>query len=193
MALRDYSELRLLKASGIDVEAFPQTEVAVSTAAPSAEEPSPSLDRQLLAAAQALPDPLPLLALRCRVSHPLEAWLQGMHRQYGQHYGLDLLAMASYGLDDDGRLSLRRPDGSEVPFVYEAIAALPSGLISPFGAEVIRTYDPQKCGLPHWARLKIQAHNGLKAYLKEQGRTRDESGWRPLAVARAGMEVEVDP
>ena len=34
---------------------------------------------------------------------------------------------------------------------------------------MLRTYDPRKCGLPHWARLKLQCHNELKAYFREHG------------------------
>jgi hypothetical protein len=46
---------------------------------------------------------------------------------------------------------------------------MPTGLISPFSAEVLRSYDPALCGLPHWARLKIQAHNELKGYFRQHG------------------------
>lgn len=112
---------------------------------------------------------MPLLALRCRVSHPMEAWLRALHTRYQDSYGLDLLAMASYVLDDTGSLSIRTGTQTSAPFTYAEIASLPKGLISPFSAEVIRTYDPDKCGLPHWARLKLQCHNDLKAYFREHG------------------------
>ena len=102
--------------------------------------------------------PAAFLCLRCRISHPLEAKLRGFQRQYGEHYGLDLIDLASYALDDDGR-----------PLIYADIALNETVLVSPFTAEVLRTYKPEFCGLPHWARLKLQAHNGLKAYFREHG------------------------
>jgi hypothetical protein len=77
--------------------------------------------------------------------------------------------MASYALDDDGALTICTGPDQRVPFTYAEIASRPPGLISPFTAEVIRTYDPARCGLPHWARIKIQAHNGLKAYFRQHG------------------------
>ncbi|MEB3331810.1 MAG: hypothetical protein VKI83_04905 [Synechococcaceae cyanobacterium] len=103
------------------------------------------------------------------MSHPLEAWLRATHARFEQKYGLDLLAMASYALDDDGSLTIRTGGNTEAPFVYAEIASMPKGLISPFTAEVLRTYDPDLCGLPHWARTKIRAHNELKSYLREHG------------------------
>jgi hypothetical protein len=133
------------------------------------DDPSPQQDRQLLRYSLVGNDPAPLLCLRCRVSHPLEAWLRATHRAHHQRHGLELLAMASYALDDDGRLRIRSGPDHDAPFTYAEIASLPPGLISPFSADVLRTYDPARCGLPHWARLKIQAHNGLKAYFRENG------------------------
>lgn len=169
MAIREYNELRQLQSRGIGGMTCPPAQEAVAAIDPDAQEASPALDRQLLDAAQAQADPRPLLALRCRLSHPLEAWLRGTHARFQQEHGLDLRAMASYGLDDDGRQIFKRPSGESVPLVYAELASLPAGLISPFGLEVLRSYDPSRCGLPHWARLKIQAHNGLKAYFKERG------------------------
>lgn len=128
-------------------------------------EPGAQLDRLLLQLSQQRPEPAPLLCLRCRVSHGIEAWMRGLQRKFG----LDLLALASYGLDDDGRLTIRISKGKTVPFVYAELASLPHGLLSPFSAEVLRSYKPELCGLPHWARLRIQGHSGLKAYLKEHG------------------------
>ena len=169
MAIREYSELRQLQAGGIGGKACPEAEGAVAALDVEAAEATPGLDRRLLRAAQEQSDAMPLLALRCRVSHPLEVWLRVTHGRFRETYGLDLQAMASYGLDDDGRQTIQRPGGDVVPLVYAELASLPKGLISPFSAEVLRTFDPAKCGLPHWARLKIQAHNGLKAYFKEHG------------------------
>jgi hypothetical protein len=169
LTIREYGEMRQLRAAGICGRVIPQIHFAVLAVDPSAQEASPALDRLLLAAAQAEPDPLPLLCLRCRVSHRLEAWLRATHRAHHKSHGLDLLAMASYALDDYGALTIRHGAREKAPFTYAEIASRPPGLISPFTAEVIRTYDPSRCGLPHWARLKIQAHNGLKAYLRENG------------------------
>jgi hypothetical protein len=50
---------------------------------------------------------MPMLALRCRVSHPLEAWLRVTHSKYRETYCLGLLAMASQALDDTGSLTFR--------------------------------------------------------------------------------------
>jgi hypothetical protein len=167
--MRDYSELRQLRPGGIAGRQCPQALQAVTALAGDDAEACTAVDLQLLRSAQSDADPLPLLALRCRVSHPLEAWLRATHRQHGERHGLDLLAMASYGLDDEGRLTLRTGPTTEVPFVYAELASLPKGLISPFSAEILRSYNPELCGLPHWSRLKIQAHNCLKAYFKDNG------------------------
>ncbi|MCP9826286.1 hypothetical protein [Synechococcus sp. EJ6-Ellesmere] len=116
------------------------------------------MDRQLLQSSTQAADQGSLLCLRCRVSHPMEAKLRALHRQFAAAYGLDLISLASYVLDDDGR-----------PLPYADSAESPGGFV-PFGLEVVRTYDTAKgCGLPHWARQKLQAHNGLKAHLREQG------------------------
>ena len=168
--MREYSELRQLCSGGsiAGVSCLSCIEL-LRELAPESSEPSRALDREILQAAVDQCDPLPLLALRCRVSHPMEAWLRATHSRYRESYGLDLLAMASYALDDTGSLSIRTGPQTSAPFTYAEIASLPKGLISPFSAEVIRTYDPDKCGLPHWARLKLQCHNDLKSYFREHG------------------------
>ena len=123
-----------------------------------AETPSAPVDRQLLSSATQAADQGALLCLRCRVSHPMEAKLRALHRQFAAARGLDLITLASYVLDDDGR-----------PLPYSDSAGSPGGFV-PFGLDVVRSYDIDKgCGLPHWARQKLQAHNGLKAYLRENG------------------------
>lgn len=168
--IQEYSELRQLCSGGSIAGVSCQGCIELlRDLAPESSEPSRALDRDVLQAAVDQRDPMPLLALRCRVSHPLEAWLRVTHSKYRETYGLDLTAMASYALDDTGSLTLRTGPETTAPFVYAEIASLPKGLISPFSAEVIRTYDPQKCGLPHWARLKLQYHNELKAYFREHG------------------------
>jgi hypothetical protein len=166
--MRDYGELRQLRPGGIAGRQCPQALQAVTAIVGDDAEASSAVDLQLLHSAQNDIDPLPLLALRCRVSHPLEAWIRATHRQHQQR-GIELQAMASYALDDDGALVLRSSREARPAFTYAEIASLPQGLISPFTAEVLRSYDPARCGLPHWARLKIQSHNGLKAYLRQHG------------------------
>jgi len=99
----------------------------------------------------------------------MEDWIRATHAKYRERYGLELAAIASYGLDDTGDLSIRTGPGTTAPFTYAEIASKPAGLISPFTAEVIRTFKPGFCGLPHWARLKLQSHNGLKVYFRNQG------------------------
>jgi hypothetical protein len=168
--MQEYSELRRLNSDGTFTgAALICCKELLQKLSSDDSEPSRALDRQFLRAATAASDTAPLLALRCRVSHPFEAWLRATYGKYREFYGLDLPAMASYALDDTGSLTLRTGPETTAPFVYAEIASMPKGLISPFSAEVIRTYDPQKCGLPHWARLKLQCHNELKAYFREHG------------------------
>jgi hypothetical protein len=169
VAMGQYQELRRLAPPRIDgLLLAAAAAYLVQNHSPDLE-PSRGLDLDLHGAATTAADPEPLLCLRCRISHPMEAWLRATHSRYGESYGLDLLAMASYALDDTGSLSIRIGPNTAAPFTYAEIASLPKGLISPFSAEVIRTYDPDKCGLPHWARLKLQCHNDLKAYFREHG------------------------
>ena len=167
--MSDYLALTRISVGVLKQPQIPEAAAYLTAKSSEGLEASPATDRQLLQASQSTPDPLPLLCLRCRVSHPLEAWLRATHRAHQQCHGLELMAMASYALDDDGSLTIRKGPSEMAPFTYAEIASRPAGLISPFTAEVIRTYDPSKCGLPHWARLKIQAHNGLKAYFRENG------------------------
>ncbi len=167
--IKQYQELRCLSPQGIRGEALVPAGEGLAALGITGPEPSRGSDLALLQAAQAGPAALPLLALRCRVSHPMEAWLRVAHSRYRDSYSLDLMAMAGYALDDTGSLSIRTGPRHLAPFTYAEIASLPKGLISPFSAEVIRTYEPEKCGLPHWARLKLQCHNDLKAYFREHG------------------------
>ncbi|MBD2548693.1 helix-turn-helix domain-containing protein [Microcystis elabens FACHB-917] len=162
---RHYQELRgLVRSSealgGITVGSISQAACgeALRRLTIEPDPPSSSSDHQLLEASRQDNDRAALLCLRCRVSHPLEAKIRGLHRQYGQHYGLDLLAMAGMALDDDGRL---------LPYADNATAG-PPGFI-PFTLQVVRSFKPGFCGLPHWARVRLQAHNDLKAYLRQHG------------------------
>jgi hypothetical protein len=164
-----YQELCRLTPQGIKPKALPSAATFLAQAYEQEPEPTRGLDQSLLASSIRGDDPNPLLCLRCRISHALEAWLRATYSKHAQRHGLDLLAMASYALDDDGRLAIRTGPSTEAPFVYAELASLPKGLISPFSAEILRTYDTALCGLPHWSKLKIQAHNGLKAYFKEHG------------------------
>lgn len=165
----EYQELRYLKPGGIDSLRFPQVEALLAEVGRETGEPSRGLDLLLLKASQATPDPLPLLCLRCRISHALEAWLKAAANAYRHQYGIELEAIASYGLDDDGKLTIRTGAETTSPFVYSELALLPGGLVSPFSAEILRSYDPSICGLPHWARVRIQANNELKAYFRQHG------------------------
>ena len=167
--MSNYQQLRQLTPQGIRGKSLDAASAYLASNHGGPCEASQALDRKLFSDSKNLLDPLPLLCLRCRVSHPLEAWLQATHRQFHKKYGIELPAMASYALDDDGSLTIRKGQSEIASFTYAEIASRPKGLMSPFTAEVIRTYDPALCGLPHWARLKIQSHNGLKAYFKENG------------------------
>lgn len=165
-----YSELRTLTAKGIGGKELPQALAYLASEALQAVEPSRKIDDQLLTASIQNEDTAPLLCLRCHISHPLEAWIRTLFGRFKDNYDLDLTAIASYGLDDSGsdKLRLTRQSAPK-PFTHSALTELPEGMVSPFSAEVLRTYDRERCGLPHWARQKIQCHNELKAYLRQQG------------------------
>ena len=153
-----YQELRTLNLRG-GVSAASQTEAALYLLGCFGAEPEPSrsVDLDLLGSAQDSSDPLPLLCLRCRISHALETWLLVTFKAHHRSTGIELEAMASYALDDDGVLTIPTGSSETAPFTYAQIASMPSGLISPFTAEVLRSYKPALCGLPHWSKLKIQA------------------------------------
>lgn len=165
-----YQELQTLNQEGV-VRTDTQSEAAAYLIRCFGAEPEPSrgVDLDLLGSAQESSDPLPLLCLRCRISHALEAWLLVTYRAHHNSRGINLAAMASYALDDEGALTIRTAPQSQEPFTYAQLALMPKGLISPFSAEVLRSYDASLCGLPHWARLKIQSHNELKAYFRQHG------------------------
>ena len=167
--MASYVELRTLSNRGISGKRLDRAEEFLCAQELGESSPSPALDRLLLQRSQAHNDPDPLLCLRCHISHPLEAWVRALHGRFQTGYDLDLTAIASFALDDTGALNLRRSPDRQDPFTFAALQELPHGLISPFSAEVLRTYDPSRCGLPHWARMKIQCHNELKAYLRQQG------------------------
>ncbi|WP_341882042.1 hypothetical protein [Synechococcus sp. UW140] len=166
-----YQELRMLTLQGICGKSPETASAFLAHERPEylEAEASRSLDLGLLEVAKSTDSPLPLLCLRCRLSHPLEAWLKATFNAHHERHGIELKAMASYALDDEGVLIIRRSKESTANFTYSVISSLPKGPTSPFSAEILRSFDPALCGLPHWARLKIQSNNELKAYFKQHG------------------------
>ena len=160
-----YRELRALlppsrSRTGITIGALLPPQAAAAAERHGLDLPTSQGDRLLLAAcAEPEQSTGAFLCLRCHVSHPLEQKIRGIHRQFAEHYGLDLIELASYALDDDGR-----------PLDYLQLSTQPKASIAPFTAQVICSYEPAHgAGLPHWARTKLQACNSLKAYLKQNG------------------------
>lgn len=135
------------------------------------QDASAANDRLLLAATRE-GDAGAFLCLRCRVSTKLNKEIRSLHKKYNRSYGLDLISMATFVLDDNGRaLSFASFDG------------LATATIAPFTAQVICSFDPDRqAGLPHWAGIKLQAHNSLKSYLREHGLLLI-SEWALLAVS----------
>ena len=169
MAVREYSQLRRLQGTAIEGRSLEAAEECINEVAPEAEEATAHLDQELFRLSKDQGSAAALLCLRCRVSYPIEAWAKTMCKQWHSR-GVELASLACYGLDDLGRLRLKTVAGDFLPFTYEQISALSKEVMSPFTAEIIRTYDPQRStGLPHWSKQKIQAHNGIKSYLKDLG------------------------
>ena len=169
--MSQYQELRMLSLQGI-CSKYPATArsyLAQEYPDYLEAEASRSIDLGLLEVAKSADTPLPLLCLRCRISHPLEAWLKATFNAHHERHGIEIKAMASYALDDEGALTIRCSKESAEDFTYSVISSLPKGPTSPFSAEILRSFDPALCGLPHWARLKIQSNNELKAYFKQHG------------------------
>ena len=46
---------------------------------------------------------------------------------------------------------------------------MPSREIKPFTAEILRSYDPSRCGLATWSETRVQGNNELKRYLRSCG------------------------
>lgn len=165
MTSSSYRELRaLISASGskkgITIGSLHPHQAAAAAKRHGLDAPSAAGDRLLLAACDA-PEggEGAFLCLRCHVSHPLEQKIRGLYGQFGDYYGLDEIELASFALDDDGR-----------PLDPARLRSQPTSAVTPFTAQVICSYDPSRgAGLPHWARTRLQAHNDLKAYLKEHG------------------------
>ncbi len=158
-----YLELRTLVSSpqsrfAIAIGSRHLPAAAASAAMHGLQEPSAAGDRLLLRVCSTGDDGA-FSCLRCRISHPIEQKLRDLHRRFSAEHSLDLIELAAYGLDDDGR-----------SLSYQALRQQPTARITPFTAQVICSYDANRgAGLPHWARTKLQAHNGLKAYLLEHG------------------------
>jgi len=144
---------------------------ALNTLQLEAQEPSPQADKALLEHCQELDDPGALLCLRCRISHPIHDRLQALYNRHQEEHGLDLIEMASFLLDDNGELEFPARQGERrgQPFRWSVLSCLPKKTLHPFSAEVLRSYNPDLCGLPHWARQKVQCNGELKAYLRQQG------------------------
>jgi hypothetical protein len=122
------------------------------------QDVAPRQDRVLLDACK-VGDRGAFLCLRCRVSHPLEKGIRALHEKYEKYYGLNLIDLASYVLDDDGR-----------DLSYTQLLDQPTSSIRPFTAQVVCSFDSdQSAGLPHWARIKLKANNELKAHLRQHG------------------------
>lgn len=122
------------------------------------EAPSREHDHLLLEETRQNEDQGAFLCLRCRVSWPLEQRVRCLHRQFQSHYGVELLELAAFALDDTGRPLLYRPD--------------PAGKArgpEPFGVEVIRSYEPELSSLSTWAQQKLLGNPALKTYLRQQG------------------------
>jgi hypothetical protein len=134
-------------------------------------EPSPQADRTLIARSQEQDDHGALLCLRCRISHPIRDKIQALYNSHQEKHGLDLIEMASFVLDDDGALEFPARTGERrgAPFRWSVLSSLPEKALHPFSAEVLRSYNPALCGLPHWARQKVQCHPELKTYLRQHG------------------------
>jgi len=167
--MASYAELKTLTSQGIGAKPLPEAAAFLDQEGLSECEPTPRIDNQLLAASELSEDQRPLLCLRCHISHPMEAWIRALYGRFKTSYELELSALAGFALDDTGHSQVRNPGGISVPFSFSKIKALPAGLLSPFSAEVLRTYEHERCGLPHWARLKLQCHNELKTYLRQEG------------------------
>lgn len=175
--MSSYLELCLPGASGIsrqqksDAVSFLQAQVCLE------QEASSAMDQQLLEASRDADDYSPLLCLRCRVSGVIAKKLQILHRKHREQHELELQDMAACVLDDAGERVLRRrqraEDGSVVdcrdPFTWATIQSLPGREIRPFTAEILRSYDPSRCGLPTWSETRVQGHNELKHYLRSCG------------------------
>lgn len=158
MPAEHYTVLRSLASNGRIIALKPEaTELALRECSlEELEKPSGDSDRVLLSDARRDAEGA-LMCLRCRVSWPLMNHIQGHHRSFHESYGVELADLAAFALDDRGQ---------SVPFAADPKRA---ELRVPFTVEVIRCFDPDLSGLPHWARQCLDGRNDYKAYLREQG------------------------
>lgn len=117
-------------------------------------------DQRLLQECRQNEDSGAFLCLRCRVSWPLEQRVRTLHRQNWKNYGVELLALAATVLDDIGHV---------LPYRQEQQEKVRRMATEPFGAEVIRSYLPERAGLGAWAQQKLMGHRPLRVYLQHQG------------------------
>ena len=139
------------------------------------DAPDDSTDLRLLAATCDQDDQGALVCLRCWVSQLAVKALRRFHRKHATSYGLDLMEMAVLVLDDCGELHPYaspqvQQDGGTPPVRHEPFLLV----------EVLRTFRPGFCGLPHWTNIRIQACSPLKAYVKGHGLLL-KSDWALLA------------
>ena len=155
----EYTVLRRLATGGaITGRALPLAAAALMELGMQAVERAVAgQDSVLLAASREEDHRGALLCLRCRVSWPLEQRVRALHRQFAKNYGVELLELAAFALDDTGRLLPFHRDQQE------------TSKAEPFTLEVIRSFTPERSSLGHWARLKLDGRNDLKAYLLQQG------------------------
>ena len=153
-------------------------EALLSRGLEESERPSREQDERLLQDCRENGDAGAFLCLRCRVSWPLEQRLRSLHQQFGKNYGLELLELAAFALDDTGR---------RLPYWQESPAQLHHP--EPFGVTVIRSYQSDLSGLGHWARQKLLGLSPLKSYLKQQG-VRLIRDWALLADSSSRLVVE---
>jgi hypothetical protein len=123
------------------------------------EQPSRHQDQQLLETCQASDHRGAFLSLRCRVSWPLEQKVRAMHRQFAKNYGLELLELAAFALDDTGQ---------SLSF-HSHVSNQGVRTSDPFTVEVIRSFDPARSSLGHWAKMRYEGRNDLKAFLNKRG------------------------
>jgi hypothetical protein len=124
------------------------------------EAPSREHDQQLLQACEQTGDAGAFLCLRCRVSWPLEQRVRSLHQQNARNYGVELIELMAFALDDTGRV---------LPFQPEPERQERKQPPQPFGVEVIRSYRPELSGLPHWGQQKLLGHGPMREYLRQRG------------------------
>ena len=208
--MSSYLELCLPGPSGIRRQQKPDADTFLQGHGWLEQDVSRELDQRLLEEAQDAEDHCPLLCLRCRVSSVIAKKLQILHQKHREQHELELQDMAACVLDDAGERVLRRreraEDGSVVdhrdPFTWAKIQALPGREIRPFTAEILRSYDPSRCGLPTWSETRVQGQNELKQYLRSCGlllispwalladttKTRIKDAWKQCG--EGGMNLE---